>query len=41
VIKMPPPQNKHYLVIAQDDFSDWVEEWALTHATSVTVSRFL
>ncbi len=41
VIKMPPSQNKHYLVIAQDDFSDWVEEWALTHATSATVSRFL
>ena len=41
VIKMPPSQNKHYLVIAQNDFSDWVEEWALTHATSATVSRFL
>jgi len=38
---MPLSQNKHYLVIAQNDFSDWVEEWALTHATSVTVSRFL
>jgi len=38
---MPLSQNKHYLVIAQNDFSDWVEEWALTHAMSVTVSRFL
>ncbi len=26
VIKMLLSQNKHYLVIAQDDFSDWVEE---------------
>ncbi len=41
VIKMPPSQNKHYLVIAQNDFSDWVEEQALTHAMSATVSRFL
>ncbi len=41
VIKMPLSWNKHYLVIAQDDFFDWVEEWAITHATSVTVSRFL
>ncbi len=41
VIKMPLSQNKHYLVIAQDDFSDWVEEWALTHAMSAAVSRFL
>ncbi len=41
VIKMPSSQNKHYLVIAQDDFFDWVEEWALTHAMSATVSRFL
>jgi len=28
VIKMSLSQNKHYLVIAQNDFSDWVEEWA-------------
>ncbi len=41
VIKMLLSQNKHYLVIAQNDFSDWVKEWALTHAMSVTVSRFL
>ncbi len=41
VIKMSSSWNKHYLVIAWDDFSDWVEEWALTHAMSVTVSRFL
>ncbi len=41
VIKMLSSQNKHYLVIAQNDFSDWVKEWALTHATSATVSWFL
>jgi len=41
VIKMSLSQNKHYLVIAWDDFSEWVEEWALTHATSTTISRFL
>ncbi len=41
VIKMLSSQNKHYLVIAQNDFSDWVKEWALTHTTSATVSRFL
>ncbi len=38
---MPLSQNKHYLVIAQNDFSDWVEEQALTHAMSATVLRFL
>jgi len=41
VIKMLPSQNKQYLVITQDDFSDWVKEWALTHATSAAISRFL
>ncbi len=41
VIKMLSCQNKHYLVIAQNDFSDWVKEWALTHATSATILRFL
>ncbi len=41
VIKIPLSQNKHYLVIAQNDFFDWVKEWALTHAMSATVLRFL
>ncbi len=41
VIKMLLCQNKHYLIIACDDFSDWVKEWALTHTTSAAVLRFL
>src|SRR5271169_3379589 len=38
---MPSCDGKHYLVLARDDFSGWVEGRALRAATSRAVAKFL
>ena len=38
---MPACRGKHYIVMARDDFSGWVEGRALGKATAQNVARFL
>ena len=41
VVHMPACRGKHYIVMARDDFSGWVEGRALGKATAQNVARFL
>jgi len=41
VIKMPMCWGKHYIVVAHENLSEWVEMQTLTHTTSSAVACFL
>ena len=41
VVHMPPSEGKHYLVLARDDFSGWVEGRALRTNTAEAVAKFI
>ena len=41
VVHMPAYRGKHYIVMARDDFSGWVEGRALGKATAQNVARFV
>ena len=41
IIYMSSNQNKHFLMIAWDDLSEWVETRALSNADSSSVAKFL